>query len=182
MVHRDLISHRADLRASVNLISGPIGEIQDFSYVQFCYCSNPVSFISLCFRFGLHRLARLLNHRALARWFHLWPNLSIVTSRRDSDKLPRKSGPPILTISTLYFGSTSQLSSSARQFPIWPNFTTVSLPTLQSAGPLTFAIHRTFDLGLVKMDHLARTFKQTTYVGCFPFGHSGHVRLGTRYL
>ena len=127
-------------------------------------------------------LARLLDRRALARRSHIWPNLSIVTSRRDSDQLPRELGSLDFPISTLYFGPTFQLSSSARQFPIWPNFTTVSLPTLQSAGPLTFAIHRTFDLGLVQMDHLARTFKQTTYVGCFPFGHSGRVRLGTRYL
>ena len=182
MVHRDLISHRADLRASVNLISGPIGEIQDFSYVQFCYCSKSVSFISLCFGFGYSTLGPTPQPSSSARWFHIWPNLSIVTSRRDSDKLPRELGSLDFPISTLYFGPTFQLSSSARQFPIWPNFTTVSLPTLQSAGPLTFAIHRTFDLGLVKMDHLARTFKQTTYVGCFPFGHSGRVRLGTRYL
>ena len=104
------------------------------------------SHFSLCFHLGNPPLARLLDRRALARRSHIWPKLTIVTSHRDPDKLPIKSGPAILAILTLHLGSTLQLSSSARWFPFQPYFTTVSITIrrthdignyLQSAGPLT---------------------------------------------
>ena len=122
---RDLTFPRADHRASVNSTSGPIGEIQDFSYVQFRHCGDSLSVVSLCFGFyaqpdsstgDLRSTVLNLADPSSHDWSDELPrDLSPGRSSHDrSDKLPRDLG---------------SLDFPTFTFRFWPDFTPSDSPS-----------------------------------------------------